>query len=456
MAIKIVWNKLPLLNGSLFLFLVLLVLLKPTLLSAQIWDSLSTDLRAGSRYNKVHNGKLLVGIRDTVDGKFINNIGFYNGTTWDTLGSGISGALLSSAEFGGNLYIGGYFEYAGASWPDPAADNLAYWDGTQYYITDYHNSGNDVNNLQNYNNELYLGTKIEFDINGITYSTIARYNGISWNEVDGGLSGFAREVLCMLEYNGKLIVGGRFELAGTLLAQNIVSWDGTQWDTLAGGLNYYVRALCVDTVNNVLYAGGSFTGTPPNTTVNYIAKWDGNSWLPVGSGMLGPVYSLTFYKGQLYASTSSSTAGSKLFIFNGSNWVPILPSPNRLIYCLNVYQDALYASGTFDSIGGIPYAGIARYQDTITSVPHQIFSEKLFELFPNPTSDKLEIKLLAKVQGDVQVMITDATGKSILQQEFADRPKIILKLPQEMKNGVYTCRVVIGRNQHSESFVLQR
>lgn len=439
-----------------FLFLVTIAFM-PLVSTSQIWDSLGTDLRGNCRFHAVHNGKLIVSIRDSVNNMYLSSIGEWDGTSWDTLGAGADGAILSSADYDNKLYLGGSFVYVGgAILGDPRADNLTYWDGSQYYITDYTNPNMPVQALAVYNNELYVGGLYSFIVDSVTYSSIARYNGTAWNDVGGGVFGTFKEIICMTEFNGELIVAGRFDFAGTTQTSNIARWDGTQWQTMGDGLSYYVHTLYVDSVNNELYAGGSFTHSG-STQVNFIAKWDGTTWQPLGNGLGNAVWDIVKYKGQLYVGTSHQLNPAPLMRFDGTNWSPIVPSPNKIVYCLNVYQDALYASGSFDSIGGIPYAGIARYQDTITSLPQQNISEKLFEIFPNPTRDKLEIKLIHQITERFQISISDATGKTVLQKEYSNNSsRMVINLPEELKSGVYTCRIVSGERQYSESFVLQR
>ncbi|MBL7915615.1 MAG: T9SS type A sorting domain-containing protein [Bacteroidia bacterium] len=423
---------------------------------AQLWDSLGTGLRGPSRFHYLHDGNLMVSIKDTINSMNLSHVGVWDGSNWDTLGGGLDGPFLAASNLNGDLYIGGDFAYAGgASFPDPKFYNLAKWDGVEYHITDYQ-TGIIVQALATYNNELYIGVRGPFDVNGVTYSSIARFDGTNWNDVGGGVFASFKEIICMTHFNGDLIVAGRFDYAGSVQANNIARWDGTQWYSMGDGLSYYVRSLYMDTLSNELYAGGSFTHSG-STQLNYIAKWDGNAWQPLGSGLNGAVYGISLYKGGLYAGTSPYYNPSAIMRFDGTTWSPVLPSPNKLVYCLNVFQDALYASGSFDSIGGIPYAGIARYRDTITSVPHLAIEEDLFEVSPNPANEKIEIRFLNSVQGKVSASITDATGKLVLERNFTDAStNLILYLPKAMKNGTYTCRIQIGEKWYSKNFVLQK
>ncbi|MBL0340416.1 MAG: T9SS type A sorting domain-containing protein [Bacteroidetes bacterium] len=373
------------------------------------------------------------------------------------LGGGLSGGLFSSAEFNGNLYIGGDFLYVGgASFPDPKANNLTYWDGNQYHLTDYSESSAYVKSLVTYNNELYLGASQPFDIDSVTYSAIARYNGTSWSDVGGGVFSNFRQILCMTKFNGDLIVAGRFDFAGTTPANNIARWDGNQWHTIGDGLNYYVRSVYVDSSSNTLYAGGSFTGSG-TTPLNFIAQWDGTVWLPLGNGLSDAVRTITKYKSQLYAGTTPFSNPSALMRFDGTNWAPVIPSPNKLVYCINVFQYELYVSGIFDSIGGVPFAGIARYRDTITGVQPNLLVENSFEIFPNPTNDRLEIKILIPIKGIYKITLTDATGKIVIKQEYSNElSNISIILPKELNNGVYQCNILMNERKYSQNLILQR
>ena len=66
-----------------------------------------------------------------------------------------------------------------------------------------------------------------------------------------------------------LFVGGRFSIAGDVIAENIAKWDGTQWEPLGSGTSSNVNALTV--YNGELIAGGNFT-TAGGMEANYIAR----------------------------------------------------------------------------------------------------------------------------------------------------------------------------------------
>ena len=69
---------------------------------------------------------------------------------------------------------------------------------------------------------------------------------IYWdNKVSPSIPGIDGYVLAMTTYNGLLIIGGFFIVAGDVLANNIASWDGSSWSALGAGTNDPVEALTV-------------------------------------------------------------------------------------------------------------------------------------------------------------------------------------------------------------------
>ncbi len=91
-----------------------------------------------------------------------------------------------------------------------------------------------------------------------------------------------------------LYVGGRFQSAGGVEAQNIARWDSNRWSPLGEGVQIGpvingVRALEVfdDGSGPALYVGGQINSAG-GFVVNNIAKWDGARWSDVGSGVTGP------------------------------------------------------------------------------------------------------------------------------------------------------------------------
>src|SRR5207247_1232209 len=117
------------------------------------------------------------------------------------------------------------------------------------------------------------------------------------------------EVDALVVYNGVLIAGGVFNIAGGGPADFIAQWNGTTWQSVGTGTNGSVNALAV--YNNNLIAGGTFTFAG-GSAANFIAQWNGTTWSAMGGGAVGgpitdAVLALTVYNGNLIADAQSAS-----------------------------------------------------------------------------------------------------------------------------------------------------
>jgi hypothetical protein len=156
-------------------------------------------------------------------------------------------------------------------------------------------------------------------------SCIARWNGVTWSALAGGVSGSPslRVSSLLVRPSGELLAAGTFQTAGGGPASNVASWNGSAWAPLGGGTNDHVEPLAHLPGGDVA-AGGLFTiagGVPANR----VARWNGTSWSPLtgGSGPSDTVFA-------------------------------VLTSPNG----------SLTVAGEFTAIGGITAAGIAQFDGT--------------------------------------------------------------------------------------------
>jgi hypothetical protein len=170
---------------------------------------------------------------------------------------------------------------------------------------------------------------------------ISKLMGGTWRSLGNGIPSYSAYVYSLAVFDDgggkKLYVGGSFHSNLPFQSDSLLSWDGTTWRDVGTGLGtgtaYYptVYSMCAydDGGGSALYVGGMFVsagGMPANS----IAKWNGSSWSALGSGLVG---------GQ----------------FPG-------------VFGLAVYDDgsgpALYAAGQFNSAGGVPANGIAKWNGT--------------------------------------------------------------------------------------------
>lgn len=169
------------------------------------------------------------------------------------------------------------------------------------------------------------------------------------------------EILAVAQWNGQVVIGGRFTHVGGVAANHIAVWDGTVWHALAGGANNSVHALTV--WNGDLIAGGEFTAVDGALTA-YVAKWTGTAWQPLANGLGNLATSLAVYNGDLYAGGRFSSPGSYIARFDGQAWSPCgagVSGGDTWVYALQVWNGALAVGGVFATAGDVAAANLAAW-----------------------------------------------------------------------------------------------
>lgn len=114
-----------------------------------------------------------------------------------------------------------------------------------------------------------------------------KWNGTTSKHINLPLSGSWSLATSIAGTDDALYVGGQFDHAGNVAANNIAKWDGFTWSALGLGIgtdvNEGVFALAVK--DGDVYAGGKFYSAG-GISANNIAKWDSanSKWLNLGSG----------------------------------------------------------------------------------------------------------------------------------------------------------------------------
>lgn len=280
---------------------------------------------------------------------------------WQPLGSGLGEApayVWKLCVYNGQLVAGGQFSTAG----DVPCNNIASWDGSRWQplgggLTGVSSPYIPLCALTTYNGQLVAGGCFTM-AGGVSCGYIASWNGSGWQPLGSGMDGF---VTALGVYNGQLVAGGYFTTAGGVQCNGIASWDGTAWHSMGGITGTdpcFVAALAV--YNGQLVAAGSFTSIGGVECSN-IALWNGSAWEPLGGGRDTPVEALAVYNGQLVAGGPFTTAGgvaSTIASWDGSNWQSLddgilsqfgSPYTGALI----VWDGQLVAAGQFSVIGNV-------------------------------------------------------------------------------------------------------
>jgi len=300
------------------------------------WVSLESGVSGGGASPTVYalmslsNGDLIVGgAFVSAGGQTVNNIARWDGSSWWPLSTGLTGpsspsnpsvrgiAVLPS----GDIVAGGLFVSAGGL----PVSNLARWNGSAWSTLGNGPDGS-VFGLAVLSDGTMIAAGSFSHIGGISANAIAAWNGSTWSPLGQGLTGqFGLSPLTVLP-NDDVVVAGNFSLAGGVAANKIARWNGTSWSAFGAGLGAgstdQVRTLTT-LPNGDLFAGGLFL-TSGSTAVNYMARWNGVTWnamtseLP--SGPAGPVSALkTLANGDVVVGGAFTTAGG-VIVNNIARW----------------------------------------------------------------------------------------------------------------------------------------
>jgi trimeric autotransporter adhesin len=125
-----------------------------------------------------------------------------------------------------------------------------------------------------------------FNIAGtVVANAIALWNGNSWEPLGSGLGGEVRDLAVLP--NGDLVAGGGFRRVGDEFISGVARWDGVSWSGFGegiGGLGVIsIQAVEVHP-NGDLIVGGAFMKAG-NVDTNSLARWDGTEWHAFGAGL---------------------------------------------------------------------------------------------------------------------------------------------------------------------------
>jgi hypothetical protein len=132
----------------------------------------------------------------------------WNGTTWNSLGTGSTAGTVLALEFSGStLYVGGSF----SSIRGLSALNFAVWNGTAW--SSFGSAPlNEVWSIFRDGTTIYIGGE---SYTGSTFKGIASWNGSNWNTVGTGIEGIVYSIIDDIGLTfGQLFVSGSFTTSG--------------------------------------------------------------------------------------------------------------------------------------------------------------------------------------------------------------------------------------------------
>ena len=305
-----------------------------------------------------------------------DNVARWNGSAWEAVGAGLSGATaimaLASLDDGEQCRL-----YAGGTGCDDRP--LWCWTGHTWHVCgdvllDQDNGSlavGTINTLVAHGKKLVVGGGFVWRAladGGLLRRVATLVDDDYYAELDYGVNA---TVHALAFYDGALIAGGTFTREGHNDLRYIGVWNAAdeEWAELGEACNGAVYALAI--FDEDLYAAGDFTGFGDVETLR-IARWNGSQWAAVGV-INGPVYALLTNDAgtMLWIAGHFDRAGGQaghlcLTSWDGDSWAALITDieaddDNPAIRALVQDGTDLYVGGNFCEIEGVSCNNVARY-----------------------------------------------------------------------------------------------
>jgi trimeric autotransporter adhesin len=220
--------------------------------------------------------------------------------------------------------------------------------------------------------------------------------GISGNwSKDYTIPGISGTIYTTATDGTNLYVGGRFRIAGNVIANNIAKWDGQSWTSIGEGpengvYGYVPTVHALAFADGKLFAGGQFSKAG-SVDVNGIAYWDGEAWNSMGTDstngvrrivkvdsdtliLQGFIWSLFSHGDKIYAggwyqlAGNDTTNGIAAWDLKNERWESLdggFSTTNEAepvtAYAFTADSSYIYMGGQFTSAGKTPAKNIAAW-----------------------------------------------------------------------------------------------
>jgi hypothetical protein len=231
------------------------------------WHPLGSGVDGGVEALAIHEGDLIAGgWFGRAGGLTARLVARWDGQDWSALGVGFRHPVVMTKThtllvFDGELYAGGGFSHTGTR----EVGQLARFDGSDWQragpeLTVSGEARPYVEILGEFGGELYMGGFFD-TADGVLVNGLARWSGDQWQPVVGSLGGESPNLaMSMTVFGRELIVGGHFADASGIPARNIAAFDGVTWRALGSGIESdgFTSVQALLPFRGDLYVGGFF------------------------------------------------------------------------------------------------------------------------------------------------------------------------------------------------------
>lgn len=400
------------------------------------------------------DGHMLVVGNFTMAGTTVaNNVAIWNGSTYEALGSGITGTLTCATVYNGTILVGGRFLNGNY--------DLAAWDGSAWsYTAVFQGKLPSMTALHVHNGTLYAAGQV-MGIVGAD-DVVKRKDATEWTQVG---SVFNADVFALGSHEGKLVAGGAFtglDNATDPLIDHIAVLETNEWLQLGNGLDAPVRALLES--NGCLYAGGdAFANVAPTFA---LARMDsgGSTWqhmLPNHADYMtadmGPSYISclaarggSVYFGGNFMMFEGMTMGAHIArLDNAPDAFEIMGNMDAPVNAVVVNGDDLIIGGEFEAM--LPHIATV---DVSTGILDRTREEARLTLSPNPATELVTVQLPEGFDATAVVRATDAEGRVV--EVPVQRTGATLRVETAgLAAGLYTLEAIQDGRSATGRFVKQ-
>jgi hypothetical protein len=335
---------------------------------------------------------------------------------WESLDGGTSFQVRSFLvdSLNDRLIVGGSFPYVADG--TLRANNLAWWDGTQWGLEGLGNGTGDTSEFGQISNPVQSMVRrndtlfVSYLGNYWHYSFDMRFATML---VDGTWypCGQPNGIFYFLEAQGRMFSGGVHDTLYGAYAPGIHEWVGGEFRDMPNSpFVSQVQVNAVEYWHDRIYFGGLFDvlGSPR------IVSFDGtDQWAGVGNGVGGYyIATLCGYGDSLYAGgylqNGPNVQSQHIQLFDGEAWRPFFQEVEfqGFIWDIQVHDGALYVSGLHTWVGdNVPYTLLRYDGHTLCSLGG-----------PNPSGNTLK---MAFYHGSLYQSIED--GFPGLENQFIGR-----------------------------------